>query len=73
LKPLNSYISAEILKLNFHERKKNAWEDSSSDDISGVIARFDGVDLQVYETLTQSLSIISIYETDNLVLSPSDG
>ena len=52
LKPLNSYISAEILKLNFHERKENAWEDSSSDDISGVIARFDGADLQVYETLT---------------------
>ncbi|KAL5648063.1 hypothetical protein ACJX0J_009426, partial [Zea mays] len=36
----------EILKLNFHERKENAWEDSSSDDISGVIARFDGADLQ---------------------------
>lgn len=46
-----SIYPAKILKLNFRERKENAWEDSGSDELSvvfpGVIARFDGADLQV--------------------------
>ncbi|CAL5088941.1 unnamed protein product [Urochloa decumbens] len=45
-----SIYPAKILKLNFRERKENAWEDSGSDELSvvfpGVIARFDGADLQ---------------------------
>lgn len=46
-----SIYPSKILKLNFRERKENAWEDSGSDELSvvfpGVIARFDGADLQV--------------------------
>jgi len=45
-----SIYPSKILKLNFRERKENAWEDSGSDELSvvfpGVIARFDGADLQ---------------------------
>ncbi|XP_062193172.1 uncharacterized protein LOC133896589 [Phragmites australis] len=45
-----SIYPAKILKLNFRERKENAWEDSGSDELSvvfsGVIARFDGADFQ---------------------------
>lgn len=45
-----SIYPAKILKLNFRERKENAWEDSGSDELAvvfpGVIARFDGADLQ---------------------------
>ncbi|KAL6655775.1 hypothetical protein ACP70R_006601 [Stipagrostis hirtigluma subsp. patula] len=45
-----SIYPAKILKLNFRERKENAWEDSGSEELSvvfpGVIARFDGADLQ---------------------------
>ncbi|XP_066397253.1 uncharacterized protein [Miscanthus floridulus] len=45
-----SIYPAKILKLNFRERKENTWEDSGSDELSavfpGVIARFDGADLQ---------------------------
>ncbi|KAK8459639.1 hypothetical protein SEVIR_2G179700v4 [Setaria viridis] len=45
-----SIYPAKILKLNFRERKENAWEDSGSNELSvvfpGVIARFDGADLQ---------------------------
>ncbi|PAN11904.1 hypothetical protein PAHAL_2G226600 [Panicum hallii] len=45
-----SVYPSKILKLNFRERKENAWEDSGSDELSvvfpGVIARFDGADLQ---------------------------
>ncbi|CAN6204142.1 unnamed protein product [Urochloa humidicola] len=45
-----SIYPAKILKLNYRERKENAWEDSGSDELSvvfrGVIARFDGADLQ---------------------------
>ncbi|CAL5080844.1 unnamed protein product [Urochloa decumbens] len=45
-----SIYPAKILKLNFRERKENAWEDSGSDELSvvfpGVIVRFDGADLQ---------------------------
>jgi hypothetical protein len=46
-----SIYPAKILKLNFRERKENAWEDSGSDELSvvfpSVIGRFDGADLQV--------------------------
>uniref|UniRef100_M8CQ45 Rab3 GTPase-activating protein non-catalytic subunit n=1 Tax=Aegilops tauschii TaxID=37682 RepID=M8CQ45_AEGTA len=46
-----SIYPAKILKLNFSERKENAWEDSGSDELSvvfpGVIARCDGADLQI--------------------------
>ncbi|GJM99097.1 hypothetical protein PR202_ga16165 [Eleusine coracana subsp. coracana] len=45
-----SMYPAKILKLNFRERKENAWEDSGSDELSvvfpGIIGRFDGADLQ---------------------------
>lgn len=45
-----SIYPAKILKLNFSERKENAWEDSGSDELSvvfpGVIAHCDGDDLQ---------------------------
>ncbi|KAF8737084.1 hypothetical protein HU200_014210 [Digitaria exilis] len=45
-----SIYPAKILKLNFRERKENVWEDSGSDELSivfpGLIARFDGADLQ---------------------------
>jgi hypothetical protein len=51
-----SIYPAKILKLNFSERKENAWEDSGSDELSvifpGVIARCDGADLQVSTSLT---------------------
>uniref|UniRef100_A0ACD5YG83 Uncharacterized protein n=1 Tax=Avena sativa TaxID=4498 RepID=A0ACD5YG83_AVESA len=46
-----SIYPAKIMKLNFSERKENAWEDSGSDELSvvfpGVIARCDGADLQI--------------------------
>ncbi|XP_048529914.1 rab3 GTPase-activating protein non-catalytic subunit [Triticum urartu] len=46
-----SIYPAKILKLNFSERKENAWEDAGSDELSvvfpGVIARCDGADLQI--------------------------
>nr|CAB3456796.1 unnamed protein product [Digitaria exilis] len=46
-----SIYPAKILKLNFREQKENVWEDSGSDELSivfpGLIARFDGADLQV--------------------------
>ncbi|KAL6846373.1 hypothetical protein ACP4OV_023821 [Aristida adscensionis] len=45
-----SIYPAKILKLNFRERKDNAWEDSGSDELSvvfpGAIARLDGADIQ---------------------------
>jgi hypothetical protein len=64
-----SIYPAKILKLNFRERKENAWEDSGSNELSvvfpGVIARFDGADLQVCVTIT----FISLLETESLVFS----
>jgi len=32
------YILQKILKLNFRERKENAWEDSDSDELSVVFS-----------------------------------
>ncbi|EMS54467.1 hypothetical protein TRIUR3_28411 [Triticum urartu] len=50
-----SIYPAKILKLNFSERKENAWEDAGSDELSvvfpGVIARCDGADLQIFKVL----------------------
>jgi len=55
------YILQKILRLNFRERKENAWEDSGSDELSavfpGVIARFDGADLQVCVKPSPSISV----------------
>ena len=63
-----SIYPSKILKLNFRERKENAWEDSGSDELSvvfrGVIARFDGADLQVCVKPS-----ISLLETDRMMLS----
>uniref|UniRef100_A0A0D9XCF0 Rab3-GAP regulatory subunit N-terminal domain-containing protein n=1 Tax=Leersia perrieri TaxID=77586 RepID=A0A0D9XCF0_9ORYZ len=58
-----SIYPAKILKLNFRERKENAWEDSGSDELSvvfpGVVARFDGADLQ--NVLQKSFSEVKLH------------